>query len=271
MAPTLRTESEVIDALRRKHAGDEWVFLNHVKTATGWQTRRERTMDGWAMNMWPSRGLKTHGFEVKVSRSDWLAELKDPSKADEGFRFCDFWWLAVGDPDIVRKGELPAGWGLLAPHRGGMRVRTQAEERPADFDRAFFASCLRNLQRATLVENERREIEGRAYRRGHAEGVKAAEQQAAAEAESARHLADQTLASVRRFEELTGVDIGAYEQQVENQARLFRAVSVLLSGAYGGRVEGHLRQLRDRVSESLEKFDAVLAEMAAIGDEMEGT
>lgn len=264
MAVVLTSEGEVLDALRRKHAGDEWVFLTHLKTATGWQTGRGREMDGWAMNMWPSRGLKTHGFEVKVSRSDWLAELKAPSKADEGFQFCDFWWVAAGATGIVKKEELPAGWGLMVPHRDSMKIAVQAADHEAEFDRAFFASCLRNLQRATLVEKERLEIENREYRRGYDDGVKAAEKRAAAEAESNKHLADKTLESVREFERLTGVKIGAYHRQVENQARIFKAVEALLSGPHGGRVQGHLQRVRDQAAKALDQFDAVLSELAAL-------
>lgn len=264
MAQVFKTEGEVLDALRRRHAGDEWVFLMHLKTATGWQTGRGRELDGWAMNMWPSRGLKTHGFEVKVSRSDWLSELKDPDKADEGFQFCDFWWVAVGDPAIVQKGELPAGWGLLVPHRGGMKIKVQAEEREADFDRAFWASCLRNLQRSALVEKERFELEDRAHRRGYNEGVKAGEKKGEAEVLSSKHLAEKTLAAVKRFEKLTGVHIGTYEHRAENQAKVFKAVETLLSGSYGGRLQGNLKRLRDQVATSLEQFDGVLAELGKL-------
>jgi len=32
------------------------------------------------MDLWPSGGLEIHGHEVKVSRSDWLRELKEPEK-----------------------------------------------------------------------------------------------------------------------------------------------------------------------------------------------
>lgn len=269
MAVVLTKEGEVLDALRRKHAGDEWVFLDHLKTATGWQTGRGRETDGWAMNMWPSRGLKTHGFEVKVSRSDWLAELKDPSKADESFQFCDFWWVAAGASGVVRKEELPAGWGLMVPHRDSMRIAVQAADHEADFDRAFFASCLRNLQRATLVEKERLAIEDREYRRGYNDGAKAREKQAEAEVESAKHLADKTLESVREFERLTGVQISTYRGQAKNQAKIFKAVEALLRGDYGGRVEGRLQSLRDQLAKSLTQFDTALAEMKALGDEIE--
>ena len=66
-----------------------------------------------------------HGHEVKVSRSDWLAELRDPTKADAWRRYCDRWWL-VAPRDVVRD-DLPEGWGHLAPTASGtLRVVTHA-------------------------------------------------------------------------------------------------------------------------------------------------
>ena len=66
-----------------------------------------------------------HGFEVKVSRSDWLTELRDPSKAEAWKRYCDRWWL-VAPRDIVGA-ELPEDWGLISPTaKGGLRVIRQA-------------------------------------------------------------------------------------------------------------------------------------------------
>ncbi|KAB2811035.1 hypothetical protein F9L07_03635 [Pimelobacter simplex] len=56
-----------------------------------------------------------HGHEVKVSRSDWLAELRDPSKAATFQAHMHYWWLVAAARDIVRD-DLPEGWGLLIPH-----------------------------------------------------------------------------------------------------------------------------------------------------------
>ncbi|GAA4120556.1 hypothetical protein GCM10022215_24320 [Nocardioides fonticola] len=56
-----------------------------------------------------------HGHEVKVSRSDWLTELRDPSKADAFRPYVHGWWLVAADASIVRD-DLPAGWGLMVPH-----------------------------------------------------------------------------------------------------------------------------------------------------------
>ena len=95
-----------------------------------------------AMGLWPSRGLHLHGFEIKVSRSDWLRELKSPAKADKMFRYFDRWWLAVADKDIVRNGELPETWGLLVMDK---IVKTAPELEAAPMTREFLAAIMRRV------------------------------------------------------------------------------------------------------------------------------
>lgn len=72
------------------------------------------------------------GHELKVSRSDWLRELNSPGKSDGWADECHEWWLVVSDPVIVKEGELPAGWGLMAPGKSvtRMNVVTKPERKP---------------------------------------------------------------------------------------------------------------------------------------------
>lgn len=111
----MSNERVMLDLLRRRYSmqygnGTRYAIAEHVRSAAGFDATR--TADFIAMDLWPSKGLAFHGHEVKVSRSDWLTELKDPTKADEFKRYMDYWWLVVSDPAIVR-GDLPSDWGLL--------------------------------------------------------------------------------------------------------------------------------------------------------------
>ena len=72
-----------------------------------------------------------HGHEVKVSRSDWLTELRDPEKAEAFRSYCDFWWLVVSEKSIVKVGELPIGWGLMVAVGDSVRVVARADRNPA--------------------------------------------------------------------------------------------------------------------------------------------
>ncbi|WP_459983626.1 hypothetical protein [Nocardioides sp. AN3] len=99
-------------------------YLRAEHVPAGLRLQRHRICDYVATSMhstpW-SREQPTasppvfHGHEVKVSRSDWLAELRDPSKAAAFRPHMHYWWLVAAAREIVRD-DLPEGWGLLIPH-----------------------------------------------------------------------------------------------------------------------------------------------------------
>lgn len=68
-----------------------------------------------------ARGGALIGHEIKVSRSDVLAELADPTKADPWMQFCTRWWLVVSDPALVEGLDIPEAWGIMAPPSGRRR------------------------------------------------------------------------------------------------------------------------------------------------------
>lgn len=69
------------------------------------------------------------GHEVKASRSDWLRELDRSGKADAWADQCHEWWV-VAAPGVVKRDELPVGWGLMQPSRR-TRNRMSVVERAA--------------------------------------------------------------------------------------------------------------------------------------------
>lgn len=122
------TERQLLDALHEKLAseaqgngGNRWIIAEHVRVRAGFagygdmQHGRMRTADALAIDTWQSKGMELHGFEVKCTRSDWLTELKQPEKSAPFRDVCDRWWLVIADAAMVKPGELPDGWGLMAP------------------------------------------------------------------------------------------------------------------------------------------------------------
>lgn len=134
--------ADVRTALARKFCAPEYALFYEVANATG--SAATRSADAIAMGLWPSRGLYLQGFEIKVSRSDWLSELKNPAKAEEIAQFCHHWWI-VTPPGIVKPGELPEGWGLYEVHGNGLRVSTPAPVNPGEvaISKRFLAALLR--------------------------------------------------------------------------------------------------------------------------------
>lgn len=141
-------ERIMLDHLHRRYSAlsmgsRRYAVAEHVADRTGWATRRadfiaqdahstHTRRDGSpATYRYPggydgeTRYL-LHGHEVKVSRSDWLRELADPSKAEAWSRYCDRWWLVVPDKAIVKPGELPDSWGLLVLAGTGLRAAVRA-------------------------------------------------------------------------------------------------------------------------------------------------
>lgn len=140
------TAQQLYELIKQRFSQPGWVTFSEVSDGTG--ANIARYADAIAMAIWPSRGYEVNGFEIKVSRGDWLKELADPSKSHAVQRFCDRWWIVVADAAIVQEGELPKTWGLMAPKPGPkgpkLQVLTKAPLLKTDrMEPAFVASILR--------------------------------------------------------------------------------------------------------------------------------
>lgn len=143
----------MLETLWRRYSFPEWAFFPALGDAAGYYAGGRA--DAIAMNLYPSRGLEIHGFELKASRSDWLRELNNPEKAERFVRLCDRWWVCINDKRIVEPGELPPRWGLmLVTSRCRMLVQAEKLELLA-LDRLFVAAMLKKAYRLTAdLENE---------------------------------------------------------------------------------------------------------------------
>lgn len=108
--------------LKRRYSLPEWFYVQEVGLAMG-----GRRADGLAMNLWKSRGLAVHGFEVKSNRTDLMRELRNPAKADQIGGLCDFWWLVVPDRKVLDGLLTPSMWGVLVKSGRGLRAIHQAQ------------------------------------------------------------------------------------------------------------------------------------------------
>ena len=141
---TLWTAKELKDRIKRRHPyGKGWYTTTEFTPASGQSDGRR--MDAVAVALYRSHGFGVHGFEVKVSRSDWLHELRNPAKSSPGFEEMDYFWVVAPSTDIVNPNELPPKWGLFTCSGIGLRATIQpARLRPEDskISRAFMASLL---------------------------------------------------------------------------------------------------------------------------------
>lgn len=158
------TSHDLCAALKLAHPDDEYVTLFEVRESPRGATGSRA--DAIVLSLWPTRGFEVMGFEFKVSRGDWLGELKNPGKADRIARYCDRWCLFAA-PGVVKPAELPVGWGLweLAPDGAIKRKVAPAACEPEPMPRAFLASLMRARAKleaddlASLYAQYRREWE----------------------------------------------------------------------------------------------------------------
>ncbi|MBE5408322.1 hypothetical protein ACDI89_25520 (plasmid) [Mycobacteroides abscessus] len=167
MTDTPVTERDMLDlllsrytAIRQFTIADRWVRAEHVASDLGHrQTGITKVADFIAADKYPGwpygSALAFHGHEVKVSRSDWLSELRDPNKSEVWRRYMHYWWLVVSDKSIVREGELPDGWGLMVKAGSVLRAQVKAprlspDPLPADRTIALMAAAARTAHREPL-------------------------------------------------------------------------------------------------------------------------
>ncbi len=95
------------------------------------------------MGIWPSNGHMIHGFEIKVSRGDFLSEMKDPTKSQAVFKFCNR-WSVVTPTGLIKAEELPQTWGWMTFDGRSMRTVKQAPAlSPEPLTAGFVAAMLR--------------------------------------------------------------------------------------------------------------------------------
>lgn len=248
--PTLRTSDEVVRALAEKYAPPEFAFFEQVRNSTGFR-RTVRTADAMAMSLWPSRGLLLHGFEVKVTRTDWLRELANPAKAEELAAYCDRWWIVVGDPKVVQEGELPPTWGLIAPAAGKLKVKREAPPlTPVPFDRIFFASLMRCAHEVRVNPRAMQAEYQRGFNRGKEHGSMELER-------TTRNL-EELRKKVQGFEQASGINLSGYTW---DHGKIGEAVRLVLKGQHV-RAKEDLELARDSLRRAAAHIDQELANLA---------
>lgn len=132
----MTTEAEMVALLKKRYSGASSAGLPRYITASQvpiFTAGDHRRIDFIAVDSMREEVIlppdtaytrlppPVHGFEVKVSRADWLTEHRTGGKKSEPWRGrCHYWWLVVPNQNVIKPEELPSGWGLLV---GEKRLR----------------------------------------------------------------------------------------------------------------------------------------------------
>jgi hypothetical protein len=151
--PQPLTEADMIARLRERygrlyangpHETLRYVGASHVRFGPLWP---RCIADFLVQDCWGNSGYSQHpllGFEIKVSRSDYLREIKNPGKSEPFRRVCSEWYIVASDRTIIRD-DLPKGWGLLVAAGDGLRCvrKSVTNVSPEPMSRGLIAGFLR--------------------------------------------------------------------------------------------------------------------------------
>jgi hypothetical protein len=241
------SERTLIAALRTRYNDKgAYAFFPHVRESTGGGACR--TADALAFGLWPSRGLELEGFEIKISRGDWLKELKDPSKADVFYRHCDRWWLVLSDASIIRENELPSTWGLLV-YRGEKLFAKVAAPKltPESLDKGFVASILRKASEGMISRSEIDSQLAAQYKDGYERGS------SSSNGSHHKYELDKLKESLAEFEKASGIEISTW-----NGRKIGELVKFFSSRGTSNTVHA-LQRYRDELADGLKEVEVSLA------------
>lgn len=138
---------DLVGFLRRLHPAKEWAFLDELRIGTGFGPEGEGRIDAWALNLWPSKKHQRISYEVKISRADFLHELKHPEKRSAALWLSNQFYF-VTPAGLVRPEEVPPEAGLLEFDDGGagLYVRKAPWRETPDPNWRFLSSIARRTQ-----------------------------------------------------------------------------------------------------------------------------
>jgi len=151
---------EVYEAIKRRHQLPEWILVRELRIGTGYdyRTRVDRhkwirakalqQIDAYALNCYPSENFRKIAYEIKVSRSDFMAEKMDPDKRIPAMEVSDYFYFAA-PRGLIAPMEIPKDCGLLVVYETGQsEILKEAPRLEATrLDWRFVASLVRNVTR----------------------------------------------------------------------------------------------------------------------------
>jgi hypothetical protein len=158
-SPQKLTAKNLHEYLKRRYSNDrEWVYLTEVGFPNG--TR----IDGFVFNCFFSKGYKRIAFELKVSKSDFLHEVKNPDKRKAAVEHSHEFYF-VTPKGMLNKNDIPPDCGLIEvglDGSGRIKVRAPKKAAPPKLTSGFLSVLLRNAigWRDNKKDAGRRHVEG---------------------------------------------------------------------------------------------------------------
>jgi hypothetical protein len=142
--PVSLTATTILDVLECcLHSSQaEWLFLRELRIGVGHRGHSMQRLDAFALNCLPHLATKRVCYEVKVSRADFLGEVKQPLKRRIGMRFSNEFFF-VAPKGLLSIDEVPVDCGLIeigqaATEESRALLRRRTEPFWCDAERSCF-------------------------------------------------------------------------------------------------------------------------------------
>jgi len=154
------TSDHVYKAIKDKFSDPQrYATMSEVNCGTGYAGKS--WIDALVISLWPSDGLHRMAFEIKVSRADFLSEMKKHAKNEFFREHCHEFWYATAKGVVKSDDEIPEGCGWMCMRGKNQLVIQKQAQRKADVlnDDLFIASIARSCFNAQgnqreILENE---------------------------------------------------------------------------------------------------------------------
>jgi hypothetical protein len=106
--------TRLLDILENSlHASkSEWLFLRELRVSTGRRNGSGQRLDAFALNTLPHQAMKRVCYEIKISRADFLCEMRQPLKRRIGMRYSNEFYF-VTPANLLAPNEVPVEAGLV--------------------------------------------------------------------------------------------------------------------------------------------------------------
>jgi hypothetical protein len=159
------TAADIIKALKHHYSDSrQFAVFDELRVGTGGRKYNYRQMkyepnnpeqriDLWVINCYLSKNFEKTAFEVKVSRSDFLAEIKSPSKRRQALELSNYFYFAA-PKGLIKPDEIPEECGLVELRESGLfkwtkKAPYRETEEPTW---AFVAALSRRIQKQMRLE-----------------------------------------------------------------------------------------------------------------------
>lgn len=131
-------------------------FFTELRLGTGWSN--EQRADGFLIELWPSKSFERTAFEYKVSRADFLGEIKNPQKRQSAKSYSNYFYIVTANGIVAGREEIPQDCGWLEYDGEKIVNRVMAPRLPPSdmVDWSFVCSLLRGVRKSTkgMEENK---------------------------------------------------------------------------------------------------------------------